>query len=265
MDGDAGIFDEHSRRLPESSLAALLKGDAGVGRLVRLNALDYDEQRILGTEGDLHSAAGKIMAQANVRPEFAVQDSAGHSVVGIETHEFRNGGVTIVGLHNNPQMRVDELGPPEFKSNQRFEKQQKVRLVAPVQLYAYDVRAGKKLVKAKEFELTVDPYEPTVLAFSAVPFPELEVNISKRIERGATGRVGFTFAGASSAEMPVLHLEVLDPSGHAVPYYSGNLLAPDGSAEKVLNVAENAPVGKWTLRVRDVLSGQSQTRTFDVQ
>ncbi len=265
VDGNAGTFDEHSRRLPESSLAALLKGDTGEGRVVKLNALHYSEQRILGTERDLQSNAGMILAQANVRPEFAVQDSAGHSVVGIETHEFRNGGVTIIGLHNNPELRVDELGPPEFKSNQRFEKQKKVRLMAPVELYAYDIRAGKKLGRAKEFDLMVDPYEPTVVAFSAVPFPALEVHISKTIARGATSRVGFAFASASSAAVPVLHLEVLDPSGQSVPYYSGNLLAPDGSAEQVLNVAENAPVGKWTLRVRDVLSGQSQTQTFEVR
>jgi hypothetical protein len=49
-----------------------------------------------------------------------LRDRVGGPVVGVETHTFQNGGVHIVALHSNPELRIDELGPPEFKSNDRF-------------------------------------------------------------------------------------------------------------------------------------------------
>ncbi len=265
VDGDAGTFDEHSRRLQKSSLATLLDGDTGQGRVIRFDMLHYNEQRILGTEREAHEAATKVFLRANIHPAFAVHDGEGKPVVGVETHEFRNGSTTIVGLHSNPQLDVDELGPPEFKSNKRFEKPLKLFLTAPVELYAYDIRAGKNLGRTKRLSMTVDPYEPRMLAFSATPFPELQISIPKQMRRGTAGQVGFTFGPSSSADVSVLNVAVIDPSGHPVPYYSGNLLAPGGSAVKVLNMAENAQAGRWTLRVKDVLTGQWQIRTFDVQ
>jgi hypothetical protein len=186
-------------------------------------------------------------------------------VIGVETHQFRNGGVTIIGLHSNPQLDVDELGPPEFKSNKRFEEKRTVVLTAPAEFYVYDIRSAKSLGRSKRLRLTVDPYEPTLLAFSPAPFPQIRISMPEVLKRGSTGHAGFTFAGFEPAETPVLHLNVTDPSGKQAPYYSGNLLAPGGAADKVFNIAENAQSGKWTLQVRDVLTGQSQTRTFEVQ
>lgn len=136
VDGDAGTFDEHSRRLPNSSLSDLLDGKTGRGRVVRLNALEYHHQRVLGTEAPLHDAMRQIVKEAGIQPAFAVADAKGNSATGIEAHTFRNGGVSIVGLLSNPQLSVDELGPPEFKSNQRFEKPKTVHLRAPTELYA---------------------------------------------------------------------------------------------------------------------------------
>jgi Beta-galactosidase/Beta-galactosidase trimerisation domain len=264
VDGDAGTFDEHSRRLSASSLSALLNGDTGAGRVIRFDALAYGQQRVVGKETELHSAAAKILSEANVHPSYAVQDATGRPVVGIETHEFRNGGLTIIGLHSNPELNVDDLGPPEFRSNQRFEKPQKVRLIAPAELYAYDLRQGKALGRVKQLELTVDPYEPTLLGFSGVPLPELQMCVPKRAERGVPVHVGLNFRIASPAAVDVLHAEVIDPSGRAVPYYSGNLLAAGGSTEKVINLAQNEQTGNWTIRVRDTLTGQLRTEPFEV-
>lgn len=264
VDGEAGTFDEHSRQLVKSSIADVLKGSVGRGRVVRLNAHDYFQQRVLGTGLQLQKTMRKLAADAAVHPVFSVVDAQGRPVAGVETHEFRNGATTIIGLLSNPPIEVDELGPLKVKVNERFDTPQAVRLIAPAQLYAYDVRRARSLGKVKQVALTIDPYEPTVLTFSPMPIPALRLAMPLRLGRGETGRIGLTLDGSSAASSLVFHIDVLNPAGELVPYYSGNVLARAGSTEKVLPLAKNEPTGTWTVQVRDLLSGQEKSARFEV-
>lgn len=264
-DGEPGAFDEHSRRLAGPRLAGLFDGGQGRGRTVRMNALAYHQQRLTGQEGELHRAAGELLARHGVRPVHAVVDDANRPVVGVETHLFRNGGVEIVGLLGNPQLRVDELGPPEFKSNERFEKPRTVRLLLAGEREVYDIRRAKSLGRRKELAVSLDPYEPAVYALAPAPLPALEVAAPVRVRRGEEAAVAIRFAAATPAATHVFHVEVADPSGKVIPHYSENLTAPDGVAAKRLPVAANDPPGGWTVRAKDILSGQERTAAIEVQ
>ncbi|MGE5645301.1 MAG: beta-galactosidase [Acidobacteriota bacterium] len=257
-EGEPGVFDEHSRRLPQSSLAGV-----NVIRL-KLDALNYQQARLIGKEGELHRYMGKVLADAGVRPAFAVVDDAKQPVVGVETHEFRNGGVSIVGLLSNPSLRVNELGPPEFQKNDRFAKPRTVRLVLPGELYAYEIRTGNALGRKTELQITLDPYEPTLFAFSPSPLPALTVAAPRKAAAGETARIGLSFAAPTPASKHLFHIDVIDPTGKTVDYYSGNLLAPEGHAEKQVPFATNDKPGTWTVRVRDLLSGQEKTTSIEV-
>jgi hypothetical protein len=59
-------------------------------------------------------------------------------------------------------------------------------------------------------------------------------------------------------------VEVADPSGKVLPQYSGNLLAPEGRAAKSLPLAQNDPAGRWEVRVKDLLSGETRTSAVEV-
>lgn len=264
VDGDAGTFDEHSRRLPKPSLAGLLSGDAGRGKVVHLSALDYSQQRILGTGADVYNKMSKIIADAGVHPEFTVVDMRGNPVPGIETHIFRNGGVTIVGLLSNPPIEQNELGPLKMKSEQRFEKPVPVRLIAPAELYAYDIRRPKPLGKVKQIALTIDPYEPAIVAFASIPAPKFRIYAPQRIARGETARIGLVPEAHSPALTDIFHVEVLAPDGKSIFQYSGNILALRGAAEKVIPLALNDPPGEWTIEAKDLLSGEEQKTAIEV-
>jgi len=206
----------------------------------------------------------ELFDKRGLRPAFTVLDDSGRHPTGVETHSFRNGGVTLIGLHGNPQLRVDELGPPEFKSNERFEKPRSLRLSLPSELHAWDLRAGKPLGKRKELSLTLDPYDPLIFAFSAAPLPELRFSVPSRIARGDTGHLSLAPTAESPAATHVYHVEVLDPTGRLLPHYSGNAIAPGGRAAWRLPLAHNDPAGRWQVRLRDLLSGQTQTAGIDV-
>ena len=255
-DGQPGTFDEHSRKLETP-----FRGSVGpvVG-----DTLNYHQNRLVGKEGPVRETAGRLLAGAGVHPEFTVTDESGAYPTGVETHLFRNGGVTIIGLLSNPQLRVDELGPPEFKSNDRFAKPRTLTLSLPEEMSVYDVRASKALGKKKHVTLTLDPYEPAVLAVSPVALPNLEVSVPVHLRPGESAHIGLSFARRSPAATHVFHLDVIDPTGKTMESYSGNIIASHGQAAKLVPLAFNDPRGHWTLRVKDLLSGQVKTAAFDV-
>ncbi len=274
--GAPGSFDEHSRRLPESRLASLFgpphQGPmtvrpVGAGKAVRLNfdILNYHQHRLINKEGETHAMMEKLMKENGVQPPFQVLDEAGKPVVGVETKRFVNGGVTIVGLLSNPQMRVNELGPPEFQSNERFEKPRSVRLVLPAAMYAADLRAAKSLGQIKEIRVELDPYEPRIYSLSPVAVPEMQIAAPAVASRGTTGSIGIRFASPTPAARHLLHVDVNGPDGKPLPHYSGNVLAQAGQAAKLLPVAVNDAAGPWTVKVTDVLSGQSKTVQIEVK
>ena len=255
-DGVPGAFDERSRRLREPALAGLYES---------LSAIDYLQQRLLGKEGPTLAAFQKLAAKAAVRPVYAVSEPDGSAAVGVETHSFRNGGVTIVGLHANPQLRVDELGPPEFRSNERFEKPHAIRLTLPGEMVVFDVRARKALGRTKQLSLTIEPFEPTLLALSPVALPGIQLTAPARVARGEMASVAVRTVDATTpAATHIVHIDVTDPDGKPAPQYSGNLQAPGGTAQRWLPIAQNDKPGKWAIRAHDVLGGGTATAEFEV-
>lgn len=254
-DGEPGVFDEHCRKLTAPSLAGV--------QMTRWNMLPYYQDRLIGKEADLRREAAALFGRAGVRPEFAVVDELNRTPVGVETHTFRNGAVTVVGLLSNPELRVDELGPPDFKSNGRFEKNREVRIVLPGELYVYDVRGRIALGKRKDVRFKLNPYEPAMFAFAREALPELHAIVPPIASRGETVPVGFRFDGPAPAAVHVLHVEVRDSAGKVNLDYSGNLIATGGAAVKTIPFAVNDVPGKWTIRVRDVLTGYHDEAAVD--
>lgn len=255
-DGAPGTFNEHSRRLAQSPLASISP--------ISANTLSYHTDRLQSKEATTHKLVGDLLRRT-VQPIIPVTGASGGPVVGVETHVFRNGGATIVTLLSNPLQRVDELGPPDFRSNQRFEKNIPVTVHLPAAMWLYDVRTGKALGQQKTFAVTVTPYEPVILAASPLPFPELRVSAPAVGARGSALNLGIASNG-SPASTHVFHVELRNPQGKRTWYYSSNELAtPDGSVMKTIPLAVNETPGQWTVHVHDILSGQRIERKVTVQ
>ena len=274
-DGEPGAFDEHSRRLSKPLLVELFGGPHtesvtvrpfGRGKAIYLNVdfLNYCRDRLLGKEKELEQLMGRLLKENVAPPAFAVTDPSGEPLVGVEVHVFRNGGANIVALQTNPQLSVSDLGPPEVISNQRFEKPRTVLLTLPSESYLYDVRTTKAQGKNKQITVQLDPYEPTIFAVSPVAVPALTLSVPARLGCGETGEIGLSFSTISPAAVYVFHVDVVDPSGKIVSQYSSNLLGPNGHAAKLLPLAVNDSTGKWEIRAKDLLSGQTQVSSVEV-
>ncbi|MGH9674268.1 MAG: hypothetical protein ACRD44_13890 [Bryobacteraceae bacterium] len=187
-----------------------------------------------------------------------VTDEAGAAITGVEVHTFLTGSARILGLHTIPQLRVDELGPPDFKSNERFEKPRQSSVTLPREMHAVDIRAGKALGAIRQRTGTLDPYEPALLALSDAPFPRLHVVAP------ATAARGHTAVAPIGGARPVLRVDVADPEGKFVAHYSGNVLAMEGRAAHAAPLAMNDAPGKWRVTVTDLVTGQRQTSEIGI-
>jgi hypothetical protein len=274
-DGEPGAFDEHSRRLAKPLLSELFSGSHdgpvtvrpfGRGKTIYLaeGMLSYYRDRLLGKEQHALQLMGQFFKESGVNAVFGVTGPSGEPAVGVEVHSFRNGGASIVGLLSNPQLSIEDLGRPEVISNRRFEEPKTVVLTLPGDFYVYDIRAAKATGKTKQLTVQLDPYEPVIFCVSPIPFPTLSLSAPARLRRGQDGQLGLSFAGESPAATHVFHVDVLDPAGKVAEYYSGNVLAPRGRADRILPLALNDRTGTWSIRVRDLLTGQTQSAFVEV-
>lgn len=275
-DGEPGLFDEHGKRLDKGQLADLFAAtpgnntfashSAGRGRAVLLNTpvLNYHQYRLVNKEGPIHALFADLLRTAGVQPAIAVTGPGGKPMVGIEAHTFRNGGATILAIMTNPQLRVDELGPPEFRSNERFAKPMSVQVALPRDSFVYDMRAGKALGRKREMSVTVQPYEPSIYSISPEEFPALELSVPERVERGHDASVSIGPGSSSVASMHVMHVDVINPAGETIEWLSGNIRAHRGRGIKVLPIAQNDAPGRYEVRVRDLLSGSTRIAAFEV-
>ncbi len=267
VDGIPGQYDERARKLEKPLLADLFdRPTFGKGSAILAPAEigSYHEHRLSGKEGESRRLISQWLAVAGVKPEYAVMGADGAPVTGVETHVFRNGGVTFVALMSNPQLRVDELGPPDFRSNGRFAKPVAVTLSLPGQRTVYDVRSGNGLGTISKLNLTVPPYEPVIVATTPLPVAELVLSAPERVNRGRSFDVSVRFAHPSLADTHAIRVQVIRPDGKASEAYSRNWVAPHGEVMHRIPLALNDPVGKWEIRVRDWISGQQKKASIEV-
>ncbi|HET8549775.1 MAG TPA: alpha-amylase family protein [Bryobacteraceae bacterium] len=261
-DSVPGEYNEHSRKLDRSPLADLFTG-GGKAILFKGDILNYHQNRLVKKEREVHQAMGELLA--GVKPQIPVVGADGRPIVGVEIHSFVSGGVRIVAVLSNPQLRVDELGPPEFRSNERFTEPAAVRLMIPENMHVYDIRKARYLGGPSELRETLDPYEPAIYAVSPAQLPALELSLPARAKRGDTAQIAMRFAAASPAAAHVVHVEVFDPAGKRVPHYSGNVLVSNGAGQKVLPLAHNDSAGTWRITAHDILTGVRQVQTVSVE
>jgi hypothetical protein len=99
--------------------------------------------------------------------------------------------------------------------------------------------------------------------FAMMPYKIHGLNISGDAEATRGGQVKYSVSLQVAAAQPlaphVVRLDVLNPSGDLVDFYSGNILVQNGSANGVIHLALNDQPGQWLLKAREIVSGKEAT------
>jgi hypothetical protein len=193
----------------------------------------------------------RILDDAGVKPPFPVARPGGQPANDVETHVFTNGDLTLVALQR------DYLPQPASDSPET------VVLTLPRPFNVYDIKAKQALGNTDRLEVELGPVEPVLLTLSEKPLAPPSIAGPRSAHLGETAELHI--GAGSPAQRHVVHLDVMDPQGGTVAGYSGNLLFADAVTAKLLPLAVNDRTGHWTLRARDVLSGETATAQLQVE
>lgn len=141
----------------------------------------------------------------------------------------------------------------------------RVRIEFPRKAHLYDVMTGKYLGFADRTETDLS-YRAVLYALSPYKVGGLEVTSSATNVAGKPMlvQIAVNTVGADPSRH-VFRLEVIDPSGKELACYAQNLLAERGLAKTEVPWALNDKPGRYTITVRDAMSGITMKRTVDLQ
>ena len=205
--------------------------------------------------GALDGIFRSVLAEAGIRrPRVVVAPKDGTGSLG-ESFYWANGGHLYFGFR--PTVRTSVEAQMEWEREG----------------HVYDVRTGRYHGLTKQVDLTVRPGRALVL--SHLPYRVTALKVRTGRPEGTAYRPGetveVTLRVATSEEIRgarpakhVIRVDVTGPAGEEAGAHGGNFDAPGGELELSLPLALNAPEGAWTLRARDVASGVTAVRRFEV-
>ncbi|HOJ31507.1 MAG TPA: hypothetical protein PLP13_05710, partial [bacterium] len=139
----------------------------------------------------------------------------------------------------------------------------KVRMIIPEGYQVFDMR-NTKPVNLEQIVL-----EPGIAQFySLLPYrvENIEIKAQSEIKAGENMMMSFSInASKGVPENHVLRVEVYDPSDREISWYSSNLVSTKGRAEHSINLPLNAEKGKWKIIAKDLPSGLTKTKEFEVK
>ena len=223
-----GSYDEHGLQRNRESLSS------------RISLIRVDESATLFGE---HIQTRKLAT--SIHDTLAIEASAS---VDITAYSYAD--AKVFALLNDPHGIKDS---------------DRARLLIPDDRYGYaplrgdyykpGAKAFAKLERGEAAILTLLPYEVT----------RLELDADEAVGRGRRLRVGVKVK--TKQRLPgdhMLHISVRDPQNRPLDHYARTITCPAGAGETHIPFALNDPAGPYTVTVRDVLTGLTESTEFTV-
>jgi hypothetical protein len=251
-----------------AGVPAVIVRDHGRGRTVYLNLdiTDYHRWRLRPPEDtDCRELIFQLTRAAGVKGEYAVRKADGSYLPAVEIFPFVNGRAKIIAIHRNPQLRVNELGPPKYRSNKLFQRPEPIQVDLGARYAVYDVRTGTSLGSGKKLKLRLDPWTPTILALFPRAVRGLKLVAPARAARGKAIAYKVSILASQPAARHAYRVQLAGPNGQVLPLYSRNIIGARGKASGTIYLALSDPAGRYTLAVRDVATGKTASKRIVIE
>jgi len=214
---------------------------------------------------------GKLIRQAGVDPPVIVQSVAGSDLTGLEIIRFALDDTQMVGILRPPVGTREVVGPdgviqylPDESGGKPVERV-RIPVVEPAKFF--NVRTGKPvdMVALEDgrsaMEVDLRAGDATLLsAVRAVSTVNVEL-ASPQVKRG--GQVSLKVA-CDAPSRRVIRVEVRQPDGSNAPWLTRNVVVTE-PVTITAAVAMSDPVGEWSVKVTNVLTGASIGSRFVVE
>ncbi|HXK45614.1 MAG TPA: hypothetical protein PL060_06615, partial [bacterium] len=192
----------------------------------------------------------EILSQIGIKNNIYLVDEKGNIQDECQVFVYRQGSAFFIGL----------LPDISFQDGSASKK---VRMIIPEGYQVFDMR-NTKPVNLEQIVL-----EPGIAQFySLLPYrvENIEIKAQSEIKAGENMMMSFSInASKGVPENHVLRVEVYDPSDREISWYSSNLVSTKGRAEHSINLPLNAEKGKWKIIAKDLPSGLTKTKEFEVK
>lgn len=256
---------------------AVIINKQGKGTAIYLNAVvtDYHRWRLLPPEGEsLRQLVHAIFDKADIDPQFIVTTADGKRPRGVEIFPYKSGELTLLGINRNYQLRVNELGPPEYQTQAALEAPVKLTVAFNGKHAVYDQRNGKFLGKTESVTVDLPKFEPVILAILPEELKALTVSAAAHAMRGDLLPATIKLDGKRLGDAHAFHVKVLSPEGKELRPLTQNLLItkhkgllPAKEIKGVWKVpfALSDSAGDYTLIVRDAATGLTAQQKVTVK
>ena len=152
--------------------------------------------------------------------------------------------------------------PPDYYK--RIGKQTNVQLTEP--RHVYESLEGRYLGKVENFSTDFSKRREKIFACLKYQATGLKLENIKPSKQGNDINFGahLKVEGGAATGRHVFRVDVIKPDGMPQEILGYNQEAPKGQATIELPIAWNAPMGDWTVQVRDVATGFSAEQQFKV-
>ena len=252
-DGALALFKD------KNGVPAVIIKNYGMGRTVYLNldVTNYHRWRLRNNEGDsIRKLFGALLNISNSNPYTPITENKGNSEF-LEIFNRRSGNMEIIAAHRNYQLRVSELGPPEYQDMSGLQKEFDIEIDLGKKRAVYNLRKGEFLGITDKVSLNMPVWEPVIIAAFDSEIKSMTVNTPETSAVGEIIPVSAQLDADSPAENHVFRFTVISPDGEEIPYYAQNILAPYGKARWSFPIAKDAELGCYKISVKDVATGVS--------
>jgi len=164
------------------------------------------------------------------------------------------GAARFLALRRNLQSRLHELGQAG-DSNDCFARAEPFTLVLRQPFWTSNMLSDQPSQQNRVLEGTLDPVTPTLFALRSLKSPLPVATAPEDLKAGQALKLEIQPGPGADQAARVYGVRVLGPDGVEREHYSGAWHAPEGKLTVHIPLALNDPVGRWTLLVRDVVTG----------
>ena len=138
--------------------------------------------------------------------------------------------------------------------------------------YVYDLKANKEILptqnqKTFKFPVELGPGDGSVFMVTNQKIDSIDLNIPDHAKLGESIEIKVSVLDVKSEPLNAVipcYVEIIDPRGR-ISEFSGYYGAKDGTIKIHYDIAGNDLAGKWKVTVKELASGISKSRSFDVK
>jgi hypothetical protein len=216
----------------------------GQGRAYLLNYFlhGYPRQRLEGLARPELEKFSRVLADAGIKPKVRISGTTGEPVAECAGYLFNLGSTRLLGLIPDKAM----TGP------------RRIRIGFDGAGAIYDVRRRSLVGNGTQWETGIEPGVPGLFAIVEQEIAGVEAAGGARAKPGDDVRVDFTVSGGRGLRS-VARVDVQDPAGRTVHYYSSNRDVEEGKGSAHFVTALDDRPGLWRVTVTEVISGRKAT------